>query len=86
MTNTQRISEITERLNAVGRPHWGATYDDYHEDEGSHWELRLGDGRTVVLHGGYDEWRPVLDLITNAPADLAHLLSLVEKLQGQLDT
>jgi len=73
-STTDRLAEIRARLDAVGHTTWGATYDDYDEDKGSHWKLHFGNGRTADLPGGYDEWHPVLDLVCNAPEDLALLL------------
>jgi len=85
-STTDRLAEIQARLKTAGPAIWGAHYDGGHPILGPHWDLRLRDGQSAILAGGYDEWRPILDLICNAPDDLAHLLAENASLRERLDT
>ena len=85
-TTNDRLAEIRARLDA-------ATDGPWHKDDGEFGCVTIGNYGWTTPHGvngpEYDVDSPQghadAELIAHAPADLAHLLSLVDQLQGQLD-
>lgn len=88
-TDTDRLAEITARLDAATEgpwepydsnegteylPMWSVANDDYHNPR----EDGVAFGASIECGEKADA-----ELIAHAPADLAHLLSLAEQLQGQ---